>query len=104
MAVVSESNQSIEDHSGNTKTYIYVWIALLALTAVEIVLTFLDLGLIGTILILVFTLAKAVLVAAFFMHLLYEKRRVFLTLTVFILPVLIVVPMTLLIIVLPLYF
>ncbi|OLS27615.1 MAG: hypothetical protein HeimC3_03940 [Candidatus Heimdallarchaeota archaeon LC_3] len=104
MTVVSESNKVNEDHSGDVKTYIYVWLGLLVLTTIEIILTFLSLGLIGTILILIFTLVKAVLVAGFFMHLLYEKRKVFLTLTVFILPVLIVVPMVLLIIVLPLFF
>jgi caa(3)-type oxidase subunit IV len=107
MAVVSESQNSSKEHGASVRTYIYVWVALLVLTVLELGASLMD-SLLGaeitTILILVFTLAKAALVAGFFMHLLYERRRNFLVLTIFILPVLIVVPMITLIILLPLFF
>ena len=104
MAVVTESNQAIETHSSDVRTYIYVWLTLLVLTIVEIVISYLELKEIGAVLILVFTFSKAALVAAFFMHLLYEKRRIFLTLSVFIIPLLILIPMTIIDVILPLYF
>ncbi|MHA1984760.1 MAG: cytochrome C oxidase subunit IV family protein [Candidatus Hodarchaeales archaeon] len=106
MAVVSESPTTTEEHSSDARTYIYVWVALLVLTVLELAASVMDfLGAeLSTIVILAFTLAKAILVAGFFMHLFYEKRKKFLVLTVFIVPMLIVIPIITLDVILPNYF
>ncbi|MHA1990143.1 MAG: cytochrome C oxidase subunit IV family protein [Candidatus Hodarchaeales archaeon] len=106
MAVVSESPVNTEEHSSDARTYFFVWVALLVLTVLELAASVMDfLGAeISTIIILVFTLAKAVLVAGFFMHLFFEERKKFLVLTVFIVPVLIVIPIVFMDVILPTYF
>jgi caa(3)-type oxidase subunit IV len=107
MTVASESHNSSEEHSSDARTYIYVWIALLILTILELgaaQLTDLLGSELSTLFILVFTLGKAILVAGFFMHLFYEERKKFLVLIVFILPILIVIPIVLMDVILPSYF
>ncbi len=102
MAVVTEST-----YHANAQTYIKVWAILLILTLVEVLISEFQstMGLeLSMILILLSSLVKAALVALFFMHLLWEKRRNFLIVTVFILPILIVVPMIFFLIILPTFF
>jgi cytochrome c oxidase subunit IV len=55
-------------------TYYRVFAALIALTLLTVALSFLDLGPWHTVVGLVIGVAKAVLVALFFMHLLYSAR------------------------------
>jgi cytochrome c oxidase subunit 4 len=56
------------------KTFIYVWIALIVLTATTITVAGLHLGRFSTLTALVIASIKASLVLWFFMHLKYEKR------------------------------
>jgi cytochrome c oxidase subunit 4 len=57
-----------------TKTYIAVWLGLLALTALTIKAALLQLGALGMLANLLIASSKASLVIWFFMHLKYEKR------------------------------
>ena len=57
-------------------TYLYTFLGLLALTLLTTLLGFLDLGPFNTILALLIAAVKASLIAAFFMHALYESRLV----------------------------
>jgi len=63
-----------ERHPGSTRTYVIVWIALLALTATTIIVAGMHLGRFSTLTALVIASIKASLVLWFFMHLKYEKR------------------------------
>ncbi len=61
-------------HLGRTKTYIAVWLALLALTAITITVAGLHLGAFSTLTALLIASSKASLVLWFFMHLKYERK------------------------------
>jgi cytochrome c oxidase subunit 4 len=54
--------------------YLYVWIALLALTALTVTSASLDLGKISIVAVLAIAAGKSTLVLLFFMHLSTEKR------------------------------
>lgn len=70
-----ESQLTGQQVRSNIKTYLYVFIALAIITAVEIFLstTFLS-GQVLTIVFIALSLAKASLIAAFFMHLRSDSR------------------------------
>jgi cytochrome c oxidase subunit IV len=54
--------------------YLYVWIALLALTALTVTSASLDLGKVSIVAVLAIAAGKSTLVLLFFMHLSTEKR------------------------------
>lgn len=58
----------------NYKTYILIWTALLALTAVTIAVTQFHMGGAGILIALLIASVKAALILYFFMHLRYEGR------------------------------
>ena len=58
------------------RTYLKTFLGLLALTLLTTMLGFIDMGAFNTIVALVIALAKASLIASFFMHALYESRLV----------------------------
>ena len=62
-----------QNHIVRTKTYIAVWLCLLALTALTITAAHLRLGALGMLANLLIASSKASLVVWFFMHLKYEK-------------------------------
>ena len=59
----------------SVKTYIAVWLTLLALTGVTAGIAFVDLGLFNTIVALVIATFKALLVVLIFMHVKYASER-----------------------------
>lgn len=61
-------------HIGGTRTYVSIWIALLALTAITITVAGMHLGKFSILTALIIASVKASLVLWFFMHLKYEKR------------------------------
>ncbi len=63
-----------EHHIVPYKTFLYVWIALIILTATTITVAGLHLGRFSTLTALAIASIKASLVLWFFMHLKYEKR------------------------------
>jgi len=63
-----------ESHIVAPKTFISVWLALLALTAVTVTVARMDLGAFSTLTAVVIASVKAGLVLWFFMHLKYEAR------------------------------
>jgi cytochrome c oxidase subunit 4 len=72
------AGRSAEDIKKETRVYILVFIALAALTLVTVGVSYLDLGVAGGIaLALVIAAIKGSLVAAFFMHLISERRLVY---------------------------
>ncbi len=56
--------------------YAVVWIALLALTATTVAVSYVNLGMMNVVVALLIASVKAALVALFFMHLKYENRVV----------------------------
>ncbi len=67
--------------AGTTGTYIKVWIALLAMTGVEVLLAYEQVPtLIMLTALLGLSIIKAALIIAYFMHLKFEKLSLFLTL------------------------
>jgi cytochrome c oxidase subunit IV len=63
-----------EVHIVPTKTFIAIWLVLLALTAVTVTVARMDLGTLSILTAIVIASVKAGLVLWFFMHLKYEKR------------------------------
>jgi cytochrome c oxidase subunit 4 len=59
---------------GAYKNYIYVWVGLLALTALTVTMADLNLGRVSILLVIAIAAVKSTLVLLFFMHLLTEKR------------------------------
>lgn len=55
-------------------TYIVTWITLVVLAAVSIIVSAMETGIPGTVLVLAIATAKAALILSFFMHLGYEGR------------------------------
>jgi len=66
--------QPAEHVHSHRMTYLGVFLALAAITAVEVTLTYLDLGFSVTLPLVFLSLSKAVLVVMYFMHLRYENR------------------------------
>jgi cytochrome c oxidase subunit 4 len=58
------------------KTYLFTFLSLLGLTALTTLLGFVDMGPFNTIVALLLAAVKASLIAAFFMHALYESKLV----------------------------
>ena len=79
---MSMHNQEIEQVAGaTTVTFAKVWIALLVLTAVEVVLAYEQVPtLIMLTAFLGLSIVKAALIIAYFMHLKFERLSLFLTL------------------------
>ena len=91
------------DHYASTSTYVKVWIGLFILTAFEVIIASLPIDFyIKATLILVSSFFKAAAVVGFYMHLLFEKERKFITTAVFIVPLLCLVPMVIIVVVIPL--
>jgi len=65
-----------------TRALILTWLALLALTALTVALASVDMGRLGILAVLGIAGVKTSLVAAIFMHLRYEKTRLYLGLLV----------------------
>lgn len=75
-------NTHAEPHVGGTiRLFLVVWVALLVLTAVEVLLAYLQTPLLLMLTILMgLSIIKAALIIAYFMHLKFEKFSLFLTL------------------------
>jgi cytochrome c oxidase subunit 4 len=67
-------------HAGSTATYLIVFAALLGLTLLTVVVSYVPLGVLHTPMALLIASAKAVLVLLFFMHLLHAPRLTWLVL------------------------
>ena len=65
-------------HSGSsgTRTYVAVWGALIVLTGVTVLVSYVHLGMMNVVVALIIASVKASLVALYFMHLRYERRLV----------------------------
>jgi cytochrome c oxidase subunit IV len=76
------SNQTSNNHEGSNRLYMVVWIALLALTAIEVWLAYLQVFSTGGMLtiLMLLSLVKAALIIAYFMHLRFEKTTLVLSL------------------------
>lgn len=69
------------DVGGTTKGFLVVWIALLVLTAVEVLLAYLQVPTLVMLTALVgLSVVKAAMIIAYFMHLKFERFSLFLTL------------------------
>ena len=78
---MSEHAETAEHVGGTTQSFIYVWIALLVMTGVEIFLAYEQVPtLIMLTALLGLSIVKAALIIAYFMHLKFEKMSLFLTL------------------------
>ena len=72
------AGHSVEDIKKETRVYVLVFVALAALTLVTVGVSYLDLGVAGGVaLALLIAAIKGSLVAAFFMHLISERRLVY---------------------------
>lgn len=58
------------------KTYLAAYVALLALTLSTVLVGYLDMGWFSMFVAVLFAMAKATLIASFFMHALYEKMTI----------------------------
>ncbi len=79
---MSGFTEEVEHISGaNTKTFLYVWFALLFMTGVEVFLAYEQIPVLIFLTALVgLSVIKAALIIAYFMHLKFEKLSLFLTL------------------------
>lgn len=74
-------NATTEDIKKHVRTYILVFVALLALTVITVGVSYLHLSILpAVILALVIASIKGALVASYFMHLISEKKLVYFTL------------------------
>lgn len=74
-------NATTEDIKKHIRTYVLVFVALLALTVVTVAVSYLHLSIVpAVILALVIAAIKGALVASYFMHLISEKKLVYFTL------------------------
>jgi cytochrome c oxidase subunit IV len=64
------------EHLVKKRTYILVWVVLIFLTGLTAGLSFVNMGHWSAVVAFLIAVMKAVLVAIFFMHLLYENERV----------------------------
>jgi cytochrome c oxidase subunit 4 len=78
---MSEHAETAEHVGGTTQSFVYIWIALLMMTGVEIFLAYEQVPtLIMLTSLLGLSIVKAALIIAYFMHLKFEKMSLFLTL------------------------
>jgi cytochrome c oxidase subunit 4 len=78
---MSDHSEAVEHVGGTTQTFLYVWIALLVMTAIEVLLAYEQVPtLIMLTALLGLSIVKAALIIAYFMHLKFEKLSLFLTL------------------------
>ena len=78
---MSDHAEAVEHVGGTTISFLYVWIALLAITGIEVLLTYEQVPtLIMLTALLGLSIVKAALIIAYFMHLKFEKLSLFLTL------------------------
>ena len=79
---MSDHTEAVAEHvGGTTQSFMYVWIALLVMTGVEVLLAYEQVGvLIMLTALLGLSVVKAALIIAYFMHLKFEKLSLFLTL------------------------
>jgi cytochrome c oxidase subunit 4 len=74
------ANTAHEHGGGNTRLYLIVWGWLIALTAVEVILGYIQIPLtIMLIVVMGLSIIKAVLIVAYFMHLKFERMSLILT-------------------------
>ena len=78
---MSDHTEAVEHVGGTTVTFLYVWVALLVMTGVEVLLAYEQVPtLIMLTSLLGLSIVKAALIIAYFMHLKFEKLSLFLTL------------------------
>ena len=79
---MSDHSEAVAEHvGGTTQTFLYVWIALLVMTGIEVLLAYEQVPtLIMLTALLGLSIIKAALIIAYFMHLKFEKLSLFLTL------------------------
>jgi cytochrome c oxidase subunit 4 len=78
---MSDHSEAVEHVGGTTASFLYVWVALLVMTAVEVLLAYEQLPtLIMLTSLLGLSVVKAALIIAYFMHLKFERFSLFLTL------------------------
>jgi cytochrome c oxidase subunit 4 len=78
---MSDHSEAMEHVGGTTQSFIYIWVALLAMTGVEVLLAYEQVPtLIMLTALLGLSIVKAALIIAYFMHLKFEKLSLFLTL------------------------
>jgi len=78
---MSDHAEAVEYVGGTTITFLYVWIALLVMTGIEVLLAYEQVPtLIMLTALLGLSIVKAALIIAYFMHLKFEKLSLFLTL------------------------
>ena len=79
---MSDHTEAVAEHvGGTTQSFIYIWIALLVMTGVEVLLASEQVPvLIMLTALLGLSIVKAALIIAYFMHLKFEKLSLFLTL------------------------
>jgi cytochrome c oxidase subunit 4 len=79
---MSHFTESVEHVSGTTtKSFLYVWVALLVMTGVEVLIAYEQVPTLVMLTALVgLSVVKAALIIAYFMHLKFEKLSLFLTL------------------------
>ncbi len=74
---------SVEDIKKHVRTYVMVFVVLLFLTGVTVGISYVDMGhTMNIVLALVIATIKASLVAAYFMHLISEKKLIYYTLLI----------------------
>ena len=79
---MSDHTEAVAEHvGGTTQSFIYIWVALLVMTGVEVLLAYEQVPvLIMLTALLGLSIVKAALIIAYFMHLKFEKLSLFLTL------------------------
>src|SRR6266446_10280186 len=78
---MSDHTETLEHVGGTTQSFIYVWVALLVMTGIEVLIAYEQVPtLIMLTALLGLSLVKAALIIAYFMHLKFEKLSLFLTL------------------------
>lgn len=66
----------MKTHTVSAKTYAFTWLSLLGLTLLTTLLAYIDLGWFSTFLAVGLAVLKASLIAAFFMHVLFDSKIV----------------------------
>jgi cytochrome c oxidase subunit 4 len=78
---MSDHSEAMEHVGGTTQSFIYIWVALLVMTGIEVLLAYEQVPtLIMLTALLGLSIIKAALIIAYFMHLKFEKLSLFLTL------------------------
>jgi cytochrome c oxidase subunit 4 len=78
---MSDHAETVEHVGGTTQSFIYVWVALLVMTGIEVFLAYEQFPtLIMLTALMGLSVIKAALIIAYFMHLKFEKFSLFLTL------------------------